>query len=237
VTKVLFVYSGEVPGLNTELRNVLGPKHTLTTIPFSPYELAAANEDTAYFRYMGFNAKTLSRACYQDAECLRKAVLSSDALYLMGGNTYEFLAYARDVGLFDLLTEFERQGGVIVSESAGSIILSPDISTAAIPTSYPDINTTELTEFSAMGRIPFHISPHYDPVSKIAQKDIEELQTLADATGIPVVVLEDGEGFIMKGQEIVYFLGNRRVLEPNSVKNCLQTPPILVPSWTTSLYT
>lgn len=221
---MLYIYSGEVPELDAALRDTLGPRALLTAIPYSPVEHWSAREGAAYFRAIGIRSRSLSRKRYQDPELLEQAILSSEAVYLSGGNTYEFLAYAERVGLFSMLQAFEANGGVIVAESAGSIILSPTIDTAAIPTRDADVNRIDLIRTQAMGRIPFHISPHFEPGHKAAREDLEELQALADASLVPVIVLQDGEGFVMDGDEVVSFVGKRRMLQPASISQSLPAP-------------
>lgn len=211
---MLYIYSGEVPELDEALRQALGASHRVTCIPYSPKEVWSADEATDYFRHAGIRARTLSRRFYRDPRRLEQAIMTSDAVYLAGGNTYEFLAYARHMGLFGMLQRFEASGGLIAAESAGSIILCDDIATAAVPSSCPDRNAIGLTELGAMGRIPFHISPHFNPRGFRARADLDELQGLADRSQRPVAVLQDGEGFVMEGERVLRFVGDGRMLMP-----------------------
>ena len=213
---VLYIYSGEVAELDEALLEQLGPSHTMTIIPTTPRDVGSARHAAEYFRYSGIRARSLSSRFYRDASRLERSIMSSDAVFLLGGNTYEFLHYARSIGLFAMLERFEEQGGIIASESAGSIILSPDISTAAVPTSCVDENTLGLIEYSAMGRIRYHISPHFDPNAVTLERDLVELQALADQSLIPVILLEDGEGLIFAGEDCVRVVGQGRVLQPRN---------------------
>lgn len=211
---MIFIYSGDVPELNLLLKEKLGPDASLTTIPYAARETWSARDAALYFRQAGIRARSLSSSYYRNINRLEKILDKSQALFLCGGNTYEFLAYAREVGLFALLSRFEERGGVIVAESAGSIILSPDISTAGIPSSDPDPNTVKLRQLQAMGRLSFHVSPHFDPLAASAGHDREELQQLADVSGREVVVLQDGEGFVMDAGQIVHSVGKPETLVP-----------------------
>ncbi len=208
---MLFIYSGEVPALDRRLRYELGATHRLLTIPYAPKEQWAALEARDYFIDCGINAHALSGATdYSDKDRLRNEIFTADAVYLSGGNTYQFLAYAREIGLFSLLKAFESLGGIIVAESGGSIILSADISTAAIPTTCPDENSVGVTEFNAMGRIPFHVSPHFDLASPAASNELEELQNLADLSGTPVLLLQDGAGVVVQDDDVIFSVGSPR---------------------------
>ncbi len=205
---MIFIYSGEVPVLDRRLHYELGASHRLLTIPYAPEEHWAGREARDYFNGSGFNARALSQKAYRNKQQLRDEIFTSDAVYLSGGNTYQFLAYAREIELFSLLAAFEAVGGIIVAESAGSIILSADIATAAVPTTCPDENSIGVTDFSAMGRLPFHVSPHHEPTSSHAMAELEELQSLAKVSNRPVLVLQDGAGVVVDDDEIIFSTGS-----------------------------
>ncbi|MBL1261973.1 MAG: Type 1 glutamine amidotransferase-like domain-containing protein [Thiotrichaceae bacterium] len=215
---MLFIYSGEVPALDRRLSYELGVNHRLLTISYAVDEPCAALEAREYFRGCGINAHALSkRACHEKSQ-LRNEIFTSDAVYLSGGNTYQFLAFAKEIGLFSLLQTFESLGGIIVAESAGSIILSSDISTAAIPTTCPDENNASITDFQAMGRLSFHVSPHYDPNAPQATDEMKELQRLANLSNTPVLILHDGAGIMMQGNEVVFSTGSPTWLSASNEK-------------------
>ncbi len=228
---MLYIYSGEVPELNAMLDRQLGSRHTLTTIPATTSDMASAKHVTQYFRQAGFRARLQSARFYRDRKCLQQIIKNSDAVYLMGGNTFEFLAYAARVGLFEMLRDFEASGGVILGESAGSILLTCNIATALIPTTDPDDHTLELDSYAGMGRIPFHISPHFEHDAKVAERELNELQALAHVSKIPVRVLEDGEGFIMKANEIIHNVGPVRELLPEHAPSPALDTGTLLPTW------
>jgi len=228
---MLYIYSDEVPDLNALLLERLGPEHTLVTIPISPQDMAAARHVTDYFRHAGLNAQLKTNRVYRDPGRVRKLIMRSSAVFLMGGNTFEYLAYARRVGLFAVLQEFEAQGGVILADSAGSIILTPNIATALIPTTCPDHHTHRFNSYTGMGRIPFHISPHFDNNAEVAEQELHELQALAYVSKIPVMVLRDGEGFIMEGQDIIHTVGNPKVLSPDVAPPTDPSINAAIPSW------
>jgi peptidase E len=118
------------------------------------------------------------------------------------------------VGLFDIIGDFEAVGGVVLAESAGSIILSPTIATALIPTTCPDEQFIELPAYRGMGRLPFHVSPHFEPAAPVAGQELLELQTLATLTQCPVWVLQDGEGLVLEGDAVIDSVGQPHQLLP-----------------------
>lgn len=228
---MLYIYSGEVPELNEAVKQQLGSRHTITTIPSALNDMASARHVTDYFRQEGLRTRLLGARFYRDHKRLPTIIRNSDAIYLMGGNTFEFLHYAQHIGLFEMLRAFEHDGGLILADSAGSIILSPNIATALIPTTCPDEHTVELDDYRGMGRIPFHISPHFDPLADIAQHELDELQALAYASKRPVRVLQDGEGFIMDSDGVVRDIGEVRLLSPDTPPPGVLQVDELIPPW------
>ena len=224
---MIYIYSHDVPELDELLLETLGSKHRFTMIPPSPSEMGEALHAREVFREAGLHARTQSTRFYRDPNRLHNIIMNSDAVYLSGGNTFEFLEYAHTVGLFEMLEEFEEAGGIIVAESAGSIILSPNIATALIPTSCPDEETVHLESFIGMGRIPFHVSPHHDSESK---QENDELQALAHYSKIPVIALHDGEGIIVEGDEITRVVGNPSKYYPEIVPAVILEAGVM-PEW------
>ena len=204
---MLYIYSGDVPVFDAAVRQALGARHTLTVIPVSPQERCSAHYTLEHLRQLGLHARLPGSRYYRDRQRLRNIIMNSDAIYLMGGNTFDYLAYARQIGLFDIIAAFEDAGGLVLSESAGSIILSPTIVTALIPTTCPDEQLIELPDYRGMGRIPFHVSPHFDPGARVAARELDELQVLASMTHCPVWVLQDGEGLVVDGDRVIDMAG------------------------------
>lgn len=211
---MIYIYSGAVPELDEALREALGPKHTLTIVPASTRDMASAKHVKDYFRHVGIRARLQHLRYYQDRKRLPVIFKHSDAIFLMGGNTFEFLAYAQRVGLFELLTEFEQRGGIIVAESAGSIILSPTIATARIPTTSPDDALVQLSDYRGMARLPFHVSPHFDPDAESAKQEKRELKALALCSKRKVLLLKDGEGVIVDAKKLVREVGQPKWIKP-----------------------
>ena len=215
---MLLVYSGCVPELDLILaENITSNGDKLTIIPSVPTEYREAAYIAGYYQELGIQVQSLSQADYEDKDNLSQKILASNAVYLMGGNTYEFLNYAKAVNLFTILTKLEANGGIIAAESAGSIILSDTIATAGLPSSDVDENILNMTNLQSMGRLAFHISPHFDPNKSQLETDLAELQQLANATNQDVLLLEDGEGFYMQGDVVQRFIGSTKVLKPQAL--------------------
>ena len=233
---MLYIYSGDVPEFDAAIRQKLGPQHALTLIPVSPRERNAAHYCLAHLRQAGFHARLPGSRYYRDRRRLRNIIMNADAIYLMGGNTFAFLEFARQIGLFDIIAEFEAAGGLVLAESAGSIILSPTIATALVPTTCPDELLTGMTDFRGMGRLPFHVSPHFDPRAASAPQELDELQALATLTQCPVWVLQDGEGLVLDGRTIIDTHGEPRQLVPEAVDSVQRSRQYddVIPAWALS---
>lgn len=215
---MIFVYSGEVPKLDQYLLKKLPYQHKLLVIPYSPDQLWVGRESVDYFEDAGISAAVLKKWQYRDPVELRHQVMQMDAVFLSGGNTYEFLDYARQVGLFDILMHFERAGGIIVTESAGSIILSPDISTAGMPDSFADDNDIGLTDLTGMGRLPFHFHPHHEPDSPDFAAEMAQLHALAEQSQQAVFLIEDGQGLVFdESDRVVFTVGRVEQMMPSGV--------------------
>jgi len=74
-----------------------------------------------------------------------------------GGNTFHLLNEMRKTG-FDTWLEENKKSKVFMGTSAGSIVLTPDISIAAIDDG--DENTPGVTDMTGLGLINFELSPH-----------------------------------------------------------------------------
>jgi dipeptidase E len=124
--------------------------------------------------------------------------LSSDIIYLAGGNTFYFLKHLRESGMLKKLTEFAKRGGVLAGLSAGGLIMSPTVKLAADEGLGPDENEVNLKNFKAMGLFPFEFSPHFDPT----QKQIAAHLAYSLKTKNPVYAVQDGGGIVIHGKHL-----------------------------------
>ena len=61
-------------------------------------------------------------------------LLSCDAVHLSGGNTFTFLYRLRQRGMIEVLQQYAANGGVLIGTSAGAMLLTRAIATAASAT-------------------------------------------------------------------------------------------------------
>jgi len=131
-----------------------------------------------------------------------RAAINVDLIYLGGGNTFHFLRSMRRSGFFDLLRYFARHGGVIAGQSAGSILMTPNISTASYPKFDCDDNYDKVKDFDALHLVNFEFFPHYSDerdYSKELKKQSKDLK-------YPIYAATDGSGIVISPGRVL-FLG------------------------------
>lgn len=107
-------------------------------------------------------------------ETAARAIRDSDYIYVTGGNVFYLLRELRKSGADAMIVDAIRGGKPYIGESAGSIVLSPDIGYARLmddPAAAPD-----LADYAGLGAVPFYTVPHVGcfPFEKAAQKILDE---------------------------------------------------------------
>jgi len=125
-------------------------------------------------------------------------LLSSDVVYLAGGNTYKFLHLLRKSGFIPHLRRFARAGGVIAGLSAGGILMTANIGLAGVPRFDADENEVGLTDLRALGLVDFEFSPH----DTAHPKRKTELLEYSRQNRRPVFSVPDGGGLVVEGDRL-----------------------------------
>ena len=121
------------------------------------------------------------------------SLLDCDGIHLSGGNTYYFLHWIRERGIGSALVDYAERGGILVGVSAGSMILTPDITTAGL---CGDVNDVGLRDMSGLGLVEMEFLPHLDGSSEVSG-----LMERSAETDRPVYGCRDGEGIVVSGDE------------------------------------
>jgi dipeptidase E len=131
-----------------------------------------------------------------------QALFSADAIYLGGGNTFYFLKTLREKKLLEKFRKYSQNGGVLMGLSAGSILMTPSITTAAVPSQDSDDNDVNLRNWRGMNLVPFEFSPHYY-FSKSGDRELLEYSKTCQH---PIYACKDGDGIVVKDGKI-HFIG------------------------------
>lgn len=92
-------------------------------------------------------------------EGIQKKLHSNDFIYVSGGNTFYLLQQMRNSGAIELIHELIDSGKPYIGESAGSMIVSPDIEYAKDMDDHT--LASELTDFKALCAVDFYPLPHH----------------------------------------------------------------------------
>ncbi|EAF3627424.1 peptidase [Listeria monocytogenes] len=98
----------------------------------------------------------------------------NDFIYVTGGNTFFLLQELKRSGADKLILEEIAKGKLYIGESAGAVIMSPNIS--YIQSMDSAKKATNLTNYDALNLVDFSILPHYNnvPFKEVTQKIVAD---------------------------------------------------------------
>ncbi|EIO5736462.1 Type 1 glutamine amidotransferase-like domain-containing protein [Listeria monocytogenes] len=98
----------------------------------------------------------------------------NDFIYVTGGNTFFLLQELKRSGTDKLILEEIAKGKLYIGESAGAVIMSPNIS--YIQSMDSAKKATNLTNYDALNLVDFSILPHYNnaPFKEVTQKIVAD---------------------------------------------------------------
>lgn len=130
-------------------------------------------------------------------------LLSYDAIFLSGGNTYYFLNSLKNRNFIPVLKSFVEKGGVLIGVSAGSIMMSKTIAVTSIDDDIGgDQNTIGLKDFSALGLNDFEFFPHFDINNIEITKRLKEYSKTSKSV---IYACKDGDGIIIDNDNMQFF--------------------------------
>lgn len=135
----------------------------------------------------------ISTATYLD---IADKLENNDYIYVTGGNTFFLLQEMNKSGTRDLIKAQINAGKLFIGESAGAVILAPDIEYAK-ETDNP-LAAPQLKTFEALNIIDFYPVPHYKDDSL---KDAVERTILKYGTELPLVPFSNSQAILVKGKE------------------------------------
>jgi dipeptidase E len=123
-------------------------------------------KDREILHAMGFNIYELDIENTLLAD-MNEQLMTSDVVYIAGGNSFHLLQQLRKTGFGKLLRDYVDNGGIYIGASAGALVAGADIGPAAT-LDEPD-KVYNLKSTLGLGFIDIIPLPHYDgnPVSEV----------------------------------------------------------------------
>jgi dipeptidase E len=128
------------------------------------------------------------------------AVLNAPLIVVPGGNTFNLLKHARDLGLLPAIEQRVRGGAAYIGWSAGANLTCPTIGTTN------DMPVVDPGSLDALGLLPFQINPHFTDAhppghnGETRRQRIEEYCIVNPAK--PVLALPEGTALRVRDDRI-----------------------------------
>lgn len=202
----LVLYSGydqDNEAIDEELVRLVGKASPRVT--FVPASSQQGDYEFEYFcdtfRPYGFEDISIFNVDQPYSKAQAQSAIAADLIYLSGGNTFYFLQQIKRHHFDRLLKKFVGQGGVLAGLSAGSILMTPSIETAAFPDFDCDDNAVGLRNLEALGLVSFEFFPHFSP----APAYVAELKKQSKTMEWPMYAAADGSGIVVNDDRISFF--------------------------------
>ncbi len=202
---------GFLDHVEPEMRSFLGSVRRVAFVPFALFDRRGyADRVRSRMAAMGYAVESVD-----DAPEPIRAIESTDAVFVGGGNTFRLLKRLQEVGLVGPLRRRVSEGMPYVGSSAGSIVACPTLKTTK------DMPVVQPLSFEALGLVDFQISPHYldpDPASTHMGETQEEriLQFLEENDAGVVGLREGGYMRLERGSLMLKGSGGARIFRRGS---------------------
>lgn len=172
------------------------------TVTFIP---TASIPETVKF-YVGAGRKALEKLgltvdeleiTKASAEEISYKLCNNDYIYISGGNTFFLLQELKKTGADKIISREILAGKLFIGESAGSMIVSPNIEYAKGLDDYKKASALE--SFSALNMIDFYPLPHHTnfPFKKAVEKIISEYES-----GLKLTPISNSQVILVNGENI-----------------------------------
>ena len=202
----LLLYSGGLPeeifDMDAQLLRMIGLSNPKVTLIPSSYEHSEEDYQD-YLSHFGALGLPLWRVLHADrveSSAEMEEALQADFVFLSGGNTFYFLESLRRSRLLKLLSTYAQSDRVLAGESAGAILMTPTIQTAAFPEFDRDENASGLKNLRAMGLVPFEFFPHFQS----SRAYDSEFESYTQSSKRPLYACPDGSGVIIDGVQMIF---------------------------------
>ncbi|HRU50116.1 MAG TPA: Type 1 glutamine amidotransferase-like domain-containing protein [Candidatus Absconditabacterales bacterium] len=150
---------------------------------------------TNYYTSLGCEVDTLLlHDKFVDPTVLKKKILSTDLIYVGGGNTLKMMKLRKKVGLIPLLQQAHKKGIILSGLSAGGICWLHGGMSDSRQFSNKDAGFIIV---KGLDFAPFYFCPHFD-------RDVKRKEFLPDfikKTHKKWIVLEEGTAFLIKRKQ------------------------------------
>ena len=116
-----------------------------------------------------------------------------DAIYVLGGNTFDYLHRIRKTGLDKKIKDFVKKGGIYLGLSAGSYVACPTIEAATWKRA--DNNAIGLKNLNGLNLVPFLITAHFE------EKYRKVIKEAAQNTKYPIIALTDKQAVLIENKQ------------------------------------
>ncbi len=185
-----------------QLQNFVGDDLKNKTVTFIP--TAAVHEKVNFYvksgrkalEKMGLIVDVLDVSTAAPPEMMAK-LQTNDYIYVTGGNTFFLLQELRKSGADKIIAAQIDSGKLYIGESAGSIVLSPNIEYVR-EMDDPGI-AGDLKDYAALGVVDFYPLPHKNcfPFKKTVEKIIKNYETV-----LPLMPITNAQAILIDGEAI-----------------------------------
>ncbi|HEK9104115.1 Type 1 glutamine amidotransferase-like domain-containing protein [Bacillus pfraonensis] len=163
-----FIFLSDVENVHSKINNYI--KDNIDNKKKSvAYLRAKSDEENKYFAKVKnyYNSIGIEEIRYFDldknySEQEISNIYNYSAIHLSGGNTFQFLDRLKEKKMIQPLINYSENKGLLIGVSAGSIIMTEEISVA----NYLDENHVKLDSFDALNFVDFAFLPHYNILNK-----------------------------------------------------------------------
>ena len=129
---------------------------------------------------------------------IEEVLTSCDCIYVSGGNTFFLLQELRKTGANRYITEQVEKGKLYIGESAGAMILAPNIEYAKDMDDHLAL-TPGFTDFGGLGIVSFYPVVHFDsfPFEKAAREVVNKNSHL------PLKIITNQQAIAVVGNNVV----------------------------------
>ena len=152
------------------------------------------------FEDFGYEVENFDISVFSE-ETVKEKISETKIVFISGGNTFYLLQELKKKNLIPYLREKIENGLLYIGESAGSVIIAPNIGYADIVDD--KALATELNDYTGLNLVDFYVVPHFEeePFVESSRKVVELYKDKLDLKVInnkEVVLVENDEFRIVK---------------------------------------